>query len=99
MISHFNLPISISALARAFGCYRNRVPQALAHGIAPPEARGRHLALDAEIEGEFLLWIETNDAKPTAVTARDIRAHIGSYYNIPVSRRWVNAFVGRHLER
>jgi hypothetical protein len=33
------------------------------------------------------------------VTARDIRAHIGSHYNIPVSRGRVNAFVGRHLVR
>jgi hypothetical protein len=57
------------------------------------------LALDAQIEGEFLLWIETNAAKSTAVAARDIRAHIGSHSTIPVSRGWVNAFGGRHLER
>jgi hypothetical protein len=63
------------------------------------QARGRHLALDADIEGELLLWIETNAAKSTAVTARDFHAYIGSHYNIPVSRGWVNAFVGRHLER
>jgi hypothetical protein len=94
-----SLPISISALTRAFECDRNRVAQALAHGREPPEARGRHMARDAEIEGELLFWIETNGAKSTAVTVIDIRAQIGSHDNLPVSRAWVNAFVGRHLER
>jgi hypothetical protein len=40
--SQLNMPISISTRARAFGCDRKRVTQALAHGLEPPEARGRH---------------------------------------------------------
>lgn len=97
--SELNLPISIGALSRAFRCDRNRVTQALAHGLEPPEARGRHLAVDAGIEDELLVWIEANAAKSTAVTARDVRAHIRSHYHMPVSRGWVNSFVGRHLDR
>jgi hypothetical protein len=97
--SQLSIPISIGALTRAFDCHRNRISQALAHGLEPPEARGRHPAFDAEIEDELLLWIEANAAKSTAVTARDVRAHLESRYHMPASRGWVNSFIGRHLDR
>jgi hypothetical protein len=70
------IPISIGALTRAFGCAHDRVTQALAHALEPPENCGRHLAIAREIEQQTLQWIEHNAAKGTAVTARDVREHL-----------------------
>jgi hypothetical protein len=97
--SKHNIPISIGALKRAFQCSRNSVTQALVHGLEPPQTRGRHSALDAEIEHELLVWIEDNAAKNTAVTGADLRARIVNHYHLPVTRGWVNSFIGRHLDR
>jgi hypothetical protein len=93
------MPISISSLARAFGCNRKRVTQALGHGLEPLEARGRHSALGAEIERELVLLIEENASKSTAATARDGHAAITSHYNLSVTRGWVNSFRRRDSER
>jgi hypothetical protein len=97
--AQLTIPISISSLARAFGYDRNRVSQALAHGLEPQEARGRHSALDADVERELALWIEENASKSTAATARDARAYISSHYNVAVTRGLVNSFLLRNSDR
>jgi hypothetical protein len=84
--SKLNIPISIGAIKRAFRCSRNSVTQALAHGLEPPQARGRYSALDAEIEQELLVWIEENATKNTVVTGTDVRVRIGNRSNLPVTR-------------
>jgi hypothetical protein len=96
--SQLNIPISISNLAHAFSCDRKRITKALAHGLESPEARGRHSALDAEIEWELVLWIEENVLKSTTATARDIRVYIINHYNLPVTCGWVNSFRLRNSE-
>jgi hypothetical protein len=52
--SVLNTPISISALAPGFACKRDRVLSALAYGLEPPEARGRHREMDEDREREIL---------------------------------------------
>jgi hypothetical protein len=55
--------------------------------------------LDAEIEGEIVLWIEENASKSTVVTPRDVLAYVTTHYNLPVTRGWVNSFLLRNSER
>jgi hypothetical protein len=71
----------------------------MAHGLEAPQARGRHLAIDDQIERELLAWIESNAAKNTAVTGSDVRARIANHSRLSVTRGWVNSFIGRHLDR
>jgi hypothetical protein len=97
--SKLNIPISIGAMKRAFQCSRGSVTQALAHGLEPPQACGRHSALYVEIEHNLLVLIEQNVAKNTAVTGTDVRARILNRYHLPVTRGWVNSLIGRHLDR
>jgi hypothetical protein len=80
------IPISIGALRRAFGCASERITQALAHGLEPPENRGRHLAIAPEIEQQTLQWIEHNAAKGTTVTAQDVREHLSSRCKFAATR-------------
>jgi hypothetical protein len=72
MESQLKIPFSFSALARGFGGGCDRVIQALLHNLEPPDARGRHLALADDAEGEILTGIETQEAKSAAVTAEHI---------------------------
>jgi hypothetical protein len=46
--------LSVSQLARAFGCYPTRVKSALANEFEEPKRRGRHMAFDDDSEGEIL---------------------------------------------
>jgi hypothetical protein len=55
--------------------------------------------LDAEIEGELVLWIEENASKSTAVTPRDVLTYVTTHYNFPVTLGWVNSFLLRNSER
>jgi hypothetical protein len=48
--SVLNIPISISTLARGFGCKCDRVTSVLTHGLEPPEGRGRRLEMDEDRE-------------------------------------------------
>jgi hypothetical protein len=66
--SLLNSPISISALARGFGRKRDCVTSTLAHGLEPPEARGRHLEMDKDRERDILAWIFRHTAKSTPIT-------------------------------
>jgi hypothetical protein len=47
-----NIPISISALSRGFGCKGDRLESALAHGLEPLEAQGLYLEMDEDCERE-----------------------------------------------
>jgi hypothetical protein len=96
--TELQIPISIRALMHAFDCVRDRVTQALLHGLEPPETRGRHPALDDDVERAVLLWITENAMKSSALTARDVREHIANRHQLSVTRGWVNSFIGRHSE-
>jgi hypothetical protein len=96
--SVLNIPISISALARGFGCKRGRVTSALAHGLAPPEARDLHLEMDEDREREIIAWISQHAAKSTPITRRDLREHVTTKYDLPTMRGWVNSFISRHID-
>jgi hypothetical protein len=54
MESQLEIPVSLSTVARGFGCSRNRGTQAFLYGLEPPEARGRYLALAADAKHEIL---------------------------------------------
>jgi hypothetical protein len=93
------IPISIGALTRAFGCARERVTQALAHRLEPPENRGRHLAIGPENEQQTLQWTEHNVAKATAVTVRDVHEYLSGRYLFAATRGWVNSFFAPRADR
>jgi hypothetical protein len=76
MDSRLQDPTSISVLAAGFGYDRDRVQKALAHGLEPPETRGRYLAMSNDAEREISSWIQTNAAKNKTATPRDLREHI-----------------------
>jgi hypothetical protein len=57
MDSRLQIPTSISALAARFGCGRDRVKKALAHGLEPPDTPGGHLAMSDDAKKEILSWI------------------------------------------
>jgi hypothetical protein len=86
LTSVLNIPISISALARGFGCKRDRGMSALARGLEPPEARGRHLEMDEDRECEILAWISQHAVKSTPITRRDLREHVTTKYGLPTTQ-------------
>jgi hypothetical protein len=96
--SRLRIPVSIGALAAGFGCAPGRVKKALAHGLEPPETRGRHLALSDEVEQELVNWIKANAAKSRAVTPRDLREHVTTQHSLLATRGWEKWFMGRHME-
>jgi hypothetical protein len=85
-------------LSRGFGCKRDLITSALAHGLEPPEERGRHLEMDADHEREILAWISQHAAKSTPIARRDLREHVTTKYDLPTRRGWVNSFIARHID-
>jgi hypothetical protein len=63
--TQLQIPISFRAMMRAFGCVPDRVIHGLAHGLEPPDTRGRHLGMDDDIECRLLLWIQETPPKAT----------------------------------
>jgi hypothetical protein len=96
--SILNIPISINALARGFECQQHRVTSAIAHGLEPPEARGRHPGMVADREAEILVWIADRAARGNPTTRSEVREHVSREYEVPVTRGWVNSFICRHAE-
>jgi hypothetical protein len=95
--SRFEIPISISALARGFGWKRDRIMSALAHGLKSPEMRGRHQEVSEDREREILASINKCAMKSRPITRRDVREHVTAEYDVPTTRGWVNSFIGRHI--
>jgi hypothetical protein len=95
--SHLEIPILISALARGFGCKRDRIMRAIAHGLESPEMRGRHSELNEDPEREILAWINKCATESRLITRRDLREHVTAEHDIPIARGWVNSFIGRHI--
>jgi hypothetical protein len=81
--SRFEIPISISALARGFGCKRDRIMSALVHGLESPEMRGRHQELSEDREREILASINKCATKSRPITRRDLREHVTAEYDAP----------------
>jgi hypothetical protein len=81
MESQFEIQASLSTLALRFGWSRNGIIQALLHGLEPPEAQRRHLAVADDAEREILARIETQAEKSIGITRRDIQEHIRTFYN------------------
>jgi hypothetical protein len=55
--SRYNIPVSMNVLMRAFAYPGCRVQAALAHWLADPGQRGKHIALDQDREQQILDWI------------------------------------------
>jgi hypothetical protein len=86
--STLSLPISISALARAFDCKRDRVTSALVPSLEPPETPGRHLGSAEDQERELLARIHEQASKNSPVTRCDIRQYVTSRYGFLETRGW-----------
>jgi hypothetical protein len=96
--SRENIPVSINALTRAFGCPRSRVQAVLARGLNEPGQRGKHLALDQDREQQILDWIQQNAGEDTAITRGEIMDYCTSQFKITSTREWVNSFVLRYSD-
>jgi hypothetical protein len=94
MTSRWEIPISITALARGFGCKRDGITSSLSHGLEPPEKRGRHQGLSEDREQEIVAWISKYAAKSRPITRRDLRERVAAEYGVPTPRGWVNSFIG-----
>jgi hypothetical protein len=92
-MSELSLSISINVLMHGFGYDRNQVTQGFDQGLEPVETCEGHLSLDADIEDEFLLWIEANAAKSIIVTGKDIHAYVENHYYLTILCRYVNSFM------
>jgi hypothetical protein len=97
--SELNVPISIDALTRAFGCAYESLKQSLADGLELPEIRGHHSALPPDIAQQIRKWIEQNAAKSIGPTGRDSREHPADRHKLAATRDWVNSCLRRHAQR
>jgi hypothetical protein len=52
--SHYNIPVTINALTKAFDCPRFRAQETLAHELDEPEQRRKHIAIDQHCEVQIL---------------------------------------------
>jgi transposase len=95
--SRLEISISISALARGFGCKRDRIMSGLAHSLESPEMRGRHQELSEDQEREILAWINKRATKSRPITRRDLREHVTAEYDVLTTRGWVNSFISRSI--
>jgi hypothetical protein len=81
---------------RAFNCFRSAVQSVLANRLSPPKSRGRHLAVDAESDGNILAWIQKWAEKNAVLTRTDIKNYCHEVCRLEVSRGWVDSFILRH---
>jgi hypothetical protein len=88
--------LSISQLARTFGCHSIRVKSALANEFEEPKRRGRDMLFDDDSEGEILPWIEVEAEKSKPVTHTKLRQYCEAKYSRSVSKGWVDSFIIRH---
>jgi hypothetical protein len=86
-----NIPISINALMRAFDCPRSSVQSALAHGLEPPEERGKHPALEADREQQILNWIQQKAEQSTPLGKTEIKDYCITQLKVLITRGWVNS--------
>jgi hypothetical protein len=94
-----NIPISINALVRPFDCPRISVQWALAHGLEPPEERGKRTAFDADREQQILDWIQQKADQSTPIGKAEIEYYCSTQLKVPIPRGWVNSFVLRHSDQ
>jgi hypothetical protein len=87
--------MSVNQLAKAFECHPVRVKVALANGFEKLKSRGRHSALDDDLENEILTWIEVQAEKSRLVTRTDTRHYFKTKYSRPVTRGWIDSFILR----
>jgi hypothetical protein len=100
-VAHFarettGLELSVSQLARAFGCHPTRVDVALANEFEEPKHRARHMAFDDDSEGEILTWIEAEAEKSRPVGGTELRHYCEAKYSRSVNKGWVDSFIIRH---
>ena len=90
---HRRLPVK--ALARAFNIQAKDVRRALEKGDTIPSGRGRHPALDDEIEERLLEWIQKNAHNHTPVNRTELLHYCRETFFAAVTDGWVDSFLSR----
>jgi hypothetical protein len=91
-------PVSARDLATRFTINERTVYRTLRQGLQQPGPLGRHNALDEESE-QALIAVLLKAFRATAPMNTKQRLHIvQERYWKTVTRGWVNAFIGRHLD-
>jgi hypothetical protein len=67
--------------------------------LEPPGERGKHHALDADLEQQILDWMEQKAEQSTPVGKTEIKDSCITQLKAPSTRGWVNSFVIRHSDR
>jgi hypothetical protein len=80
-----NQTLSIMQLSRAFGCQPTRVKAALDNELEASRVRGRHMAIDENLESEILEWIEAQVEKCNPITRTELRHYCKVKYYILIS--------------
>jgi hypothetical protein len=94
-----SIPISISALVRAFDCPRSSAQSAFALGLEPPGERGKHPALHADHEQQILNWIQQKAEQSTSLRKTEIKDYCTTQLKVLITRGRVNSFVLRHSDQ
>jgi hypothetical protein len=81
---------------RAFNCSHSAVHSALANGLSPPKSRGRHLAVDPELDANIFAWIKEQAEKNAAVTCIGNKNYCHEVCRLQVSRGSMDPFILRH---
>jgi hypothetical protein len=69
-------------MVRAFKCPPSGVKATLAHGFYDPGRRGKHKALDSDLERHILDWVRQNTEQETPVTKGEIREYFTTQFQI-----------------
>jgi hypothetical protein len=93
-----HIQLTRKQLAQIFNVKLQIIDRANRIGINTISPPGRHNALDTNIEAEILTWINDRSASSIHVTRSQLLHYVSESYKLPITKGWVNSFIGRHLE-
>jgi hypothetical protein len=70
----------------------------LLRGVQDPKQPGRHRALDESLESELVNHILLAFNEGTAMTQKQVLEFVCKQYSRLLTKGWVHAFIGRHLD-
>jgi hypothetical protein len=66
--------------------------------LEPLEMQGRHWGVTEDREREILVWIHEHAPERTPIARQDLREHVTTHYDFPITRGWVRSFMGRDID-
>jgi hypothetical protein len=93
-----NRPISVNELAIVFSANPRTVRKYLLNGPQEPSTPGRHKALSEEAENQILQKLKDQYESNSAFTRNQLMGYVSENFDKSISRGWLNAFIGRHLD-